>query len=117
MEKQWKTVRLQWKASGATGFILAIDEIQKINNWREVVKKLWDEDTRTNQSIKVILLGSSRLLFQQGLTESLAGHFETTYLGHWSFTEMEQAFGVTAEQYVWFGGYPGAASCCENFLS
>ncbi len=110
LEQQWETARLQWKASGATAFILAIDEIQKIDNWSEVVKKLWDEDTRTNQPIKVILLGSSRLLLQQGLTESLAGRFETTYLGHWSFTEMEQAFGVTAEQYVWFGGYPGAAS-------
>lgn len=110
LEQQWETARLQWKASGATSFILAIDEIQKIDNWSEVVKKLWDEDTRTNQPIKVILLGSSRLLLQQGLTESLAGRFETTYLGHWSFTEMEQAFGVAAEQYVWFGGYPGAAS-------
>ncbi len=114
LEQQWETARLQWKSSGATSFILAIDEIQKINNWSEVVKKLWDEDTRTNQPIKVILLGSSRLLLQQGLTESLAGRFETTYLGHWSFNEMEQAFGVTAEQYVWFGGYPGAASLMND---
>ncbi|HRJ29892.1 MAG TPA: ATP-binding protein [Cyclobacteriaceae bacterium] len=114
LEQQWETARLQWKASGATAFILAIDEIQKIDNWSEVVKKLWDEDTRTNQPIKVILLGSSRLLLQQGLTESLAGRFETTYLGHWSFTEMKQAFGVTAEQYVWFGGYPGAASLMSD---
>ncbi len=114
LEQQWETARLQWKASGATSFILAIDEIQKIDNWSEVVKKLWDEDTRTNQPIKVILLGSSRLLLQQGLTESLAGRFETTYLGHWSFTEMEQAFDVAAEQYVWFGGYPGAASLMSD---
>jgi predicted AAA+ superfamily ATPase len=75
---------------------------------------LWDEDTRTKQNIKVILMGSSRLLLQQGLTESLAGRFETSYLGHWSFPEMEQAFGVTAEQYVWFGGYPGAASLMND---
>lgn len=114
LEQQWETARLQWKVSGATSFILAIDEIQKIDNWSEIVKKLWDEDTRTNQAIKVILLGSSRLLLQQGLTESLAGRFETTYLGHWSFTEMEQAFGVTAEQYVWFGGYPGAAGLMRD---
>ncbi|HMI68253.1 MAG TPA: ATP-binding protein [Cyclobacteriaceae bacterium] len=110
LEQQWQTARLQWKASGAVDFILAVDEIQKINNWSEVVKKLWDEDTRTQQAIKVILLGSSRLLLQQGLTESLAGRFETMYLGHWPLTEMEEAFGVTADEYVWFGGYPGAAS-------
>jgi len=109
LEQQWQTARLQWKVSGAGDFILVIDEIQKVSNWSDVVKKLWDEDARTNQRIKVVLLGSSRLLLQQGLTESLAGRFETTYLGHWSFAEMEDAFGVTAEQYVWFGGYPGAA--------
>jgi uncharacterized protein len=114
LEQQWQAARLQCQASGASDFILAIDEIQKINNWSELVKKLWDEDTRTQQAIKVILLGSSRLLFQQGLTESLAGRFETTYLGHWSFTEMEEAFGVTAEQYVWFGGYPGAATLMSD---
>jgi predicted AAA+ superfamily ATPase len=114
LEQHWIAARLQWRASGASTFIFVVDEIQKIDNWSEVVKKLWDEDTRTNQSIKVILLGSSRLLLQQGLTESLAGRFETTYLGHWSFTEMEQAFGVTAEQYVWYGGYPGAASLMSD---
>ena len=114
LEQQWQAARLQLKSTDAPEFILAIDEIQKITNWREVVKKLWDEDTRAKQNIKVILLGSSRLLLQQGLTESLAGRFETSYLGHWSFAEMEQAFGVTAEQYVWFGGYPGAAALMSD---
>ena len=114
LEQQWEAARLQLKSAETSEFILAIDEIQKINNWSEVVKKLWDEDTRAKQNIKVILLGSSRLLLQQGLTESLAGRFEASYLGHWSFAEMEQAFGVTAEQYVWFGGYPGAATLMHD---
>ncbi|MFZ2905454.1 MAG: ATP-binding protein [Cyclobacteriaceae bacterium] len=114
LEQQWEAARIQWKISGAPDFILAIDEIQKIANWSEIVKKLWDEDSRTNQNIKVVLLGSSRLLLQQGLTESLAGRFETTHLSHWSFTEMEQAFGVTAEQYVWFGGYPGSSGLMND---
>ena len=112
--QQWETARLQWIATGSGDFILAIDEVQKIQNWSEVVKKLWDEDTRAKKNIKIILLGSSRLLIQQGLTESLAGRFETTYIGHWSFQEMEDAFGVTAEEYVWFGGYPGAASLMKD---
>lgn len=114
LEQHWEAARLQLKSKEASEFILAIDEIQKITNWSEVVKKLWDEDTRAKQNIKVILLGSSRLLLQQGLTESLAGRFETSHLGHWSFAEMEQAFGVTAEQYAWFGGYPGAASLMSD---
>ena len=93
----------------AKEILLVIDEIQKITNWSETVKLLWDQDTRTNRMVKVILLGSSRLLLQQGLSESLAGRFETTYMGHWSYTEMHQAFGWDSNQYAWFGGYPGSA--------
>lgn len=106
----WETARLRMKASGAEEHLLVIDEIQKIDNWSEVVKQQWDKDTREGVNIKVILLGSSRLLIQKGLTESLAGRFETFYLGHWSFAEMESAFDWTIEQYVYFGGYPGSAS-------
>src|SRR3546814_8311713 len=93
----------------ASEFLLVVDEIQKISNWSETVKLLWDTDTRERRNIKVIILGSSRLLLQQGLTESLAGRFETSYLGHWSFSEMSDAFGWDVTTYVWFGGYPGAA--------
>ncbi len=110
----WESARLRLKASGATEFLLIIDEIQKIDNWSEVVKQQWDRDTRENTNIKVILLGSSRLLIQKGLTESLAGRFETIYLGHWSYTEMQSAFGWSIEQYVYFGGYPGSASLIET---
>lgn len=106
----WETARLRMKASGTKEYLLVIDEIQKIDNWSEVVKQQWDKDTREGLNIKVILLGSSRLLIQKGLTESLAGRFETFYLGHWSFAEMESAFDWTIEQYVYFGGYPSSAS-------
>lgn len=110
----WESARLRLKASGAKEFLLVIDEIQKIDNWSEVVKQQWDRDTRENINIKVILLGSSRLLIQKGLTESLAGRFETLYLGHWSYAEMQEAFGWSIEQYVYFGGYPGSASLIDN---
>jgi len=107
LEQQWETARLKMDLEKASEFLLVIDEIQKIDNWSEIVKLLWDTDARKKRALKVILLGSSRLLLQQGLTESLAGRFETTYMGHWSLSEMEQAFGWTSDQYVWFGGYPG----------
>ncbi|MEG0518576.1 MAG: ATP-binding protein [Bacteroidales bacterium] len=110
----WETARLKMKASGAQEYLLVIDEIQKIDNWSELVKQQWDKDTRENVNIKVILLGSSRLLIQKGLTESLAGRFETFYLGHWSFAEMEAAFGWSIEQYIYFGGYPGSATLINN---
>jgi predicted AAA+ superfamily ATPase len=110
----WETARLKMKASGASEYLLVIDEIQKIDNWSEVVKQQWDKDTREKVNIKVILLGSSRLLIQKGLTESLAGRFETFYLGHWSFAEMEAAFGWSIEQYIYFGGYPGSATLISD---
>jgi predicted AAA+ superfamily ATPase len=89
--------------------MLVLDEIQKIPAWSETVKRLWDEDTRKKRPLKVVLLGSAPLLMAQGLTESLAGRFETLRLPHWSFTEMRAAFGWSLEQYLYFGGYPGAA--------
>lgn len=109
LEQQWEIARLKLKQKESKEFLLVIDEIQKIHNWSEVIKMLWDQDSKTSTNIKVILLGSSRLLLQQGLTESLAGRFETIYLGHWSLSEMEKAFGWNENQFVWFGGYPGSA--------
>ncbi|GAB1416514.1 ATP-binding protein [Paludibacter sp.] len=110
----WESARLRLKASQKSDFLLIIDEIQKIDNWSEVVKQQWDKDTFDNINIKVIILGSSRLLIQKGLTESLAGRFETIHLGHWSYTEIHEAFGWTIEQYIYFGGYPGSASLINN---
>ncbi len=114
IEQLWEAARLKMKAQSAREFIIVIDEIQKIPNWSETVKRLWDRDTIDDTDIKLILLGSSRLLLHKGLTESLAGRFETTYLGHWSFREMEEAFGWDADQYAWFGGYPGGAELTGN---
>ncbi len=105
--EQWEAARL---AAGRAGGILVLDEIQKAINWSESVKRLWDEDTRARRPLKVVLLGSAPLLVQRGLTESLAGRFEMLHLPHWSFTEMRTAFDFSLEEYIYFGGYPGAAS-------
>lgn len=114
LEQEWETARILLKKNAASGFILAVDEIQKIENWSATVKRLWDEDTVSRLPLKVILTGSSRLLVQKGLTESLAGRFEITYMNHWSFSEMHDAFSWTADQYAWFGGYPGSASLIDD---
>jgi predicted AAA+ superfamily ATPase len=90
--------------------VLVLDEVQKIPGWSETVKGLWDEDTRSGLPLRVVVLGSAPLLMQQGLSESLAGRFERLHLPHWSFAEMRAAFGYTLDQYLYFGGYPGAAS-------
>jgi len=114
LEQQWQLARIKGRQTEEGTCILVIDEVQKIPNWSETVKLLWDEDARLNNNIKVVLLGSSRLLLQQGLTESLAGRFELTYVPHWSYHEMHEAFGWTPEQYAWFGGYPGAAELISD---
>jgi predicted AAA+ superfamily ATPase len=114
IEQQWETARIKLKTSEENEFLLIIDEIQKINNWSETVKQLWDTDTFNKINLKVILLGSSGLMLQQGLNESLAGRFELIKIPHWSFTEMKSCFGYNAEQYAWFGGYPGAASLIDD---
>lgn len=103
---QWEAARLE---AGREGGMLILDEVQKAAGWSESVKRLWDEDTRNGTPLKVVLLGSAPLLVQRGLTESLAGRFEVLRLPHWSLEEMHAAFGFTVEQYVYFGGYPGAA--------
>jgi predicted AAA+ superfamily ATPase len=59
--------------------------------------------------LKTVLLGSAPLLIARGLTESLAGRFELLHLPHWTFAEMRDAFGWSLDQYVFHGGYPGAA--------
>ncbi len=109
IEKHWEAARLKCRMGKGNQHILAIDEIQKIPNWSSFVKKLWDEDSFNGTKIKLVISGSSGLLLQKGLTESLAGRFEMNFINHWSFTEMHNAFGWTPEQFVWFGGYPGSS--------
>src|SRR5208283_4407125 len=106
--QQWDAARLSARQS-KDGSVLALDEIQKIPHWDETIKRLWDEDTAKRILLKVVLLGSAPLLIQQGLTESLGGRFEIPYQPHWTFKEMRYAFGFTIDEYLYFGGYPGAA--------
>src|SRR5450755_2324548 len=65
-------------------YILAIDEVQKVPRWSEIVKGLWDADRAQQLNMHVVLLGSSPWLMQRGLTESLAGRYELIRMNHWS---------------------------------
>lgn len=110
----WAAVRSLKENNGWKTVILVIDEIQKISNWSETVKKEWDDDTFHDRDIKVLLLGSSRVLLEKGLSESLAGRFEEIRMSHWGYREMKDCFGYSLEQYLFFGGYPGAASLSDD---
>ncbi len=100
----WETARLRQSARKEEKRLLVVDEIQKIQNWSETVKAEWDRDTRERWNIIVVLLGSSRMLIEKGLTESLAGRFELIRLTHWTYKEMHDCFGWTIQQYIYFGG-------------
>ena len=105
----WQQARQTIRLNRYTEFLLVIDEIHKMDNWSEVVKAEWDADSMRDVNIKVVLLGSSRLLLKDGLSESLAGRYELIEMEHWSLSEMREAFGMSVEQYIYYGGYPGAA--------
>ena len=109
LEAQWEEGRRLARGRSG-GAILAIDEIQKVTNWAETVKRLWDEDRSTDLPLRVVLLGSAALLVQRGLSESLTGRFELIRAPHWSYAEMRDAFGFNLDQFIYFGGYPGAAA-------
>ena len=113
LTREWEQARVKADRS-EQNFVLTFDEIQKIPNWSETVKGLWDADRRHGRLLHVILLGSAPLLMQQGMSESLAGRFETIHIKHWSFTEMSQAFDFDLQKYIYFGGYPGAAALVRD---
>lgn len=103
----WQKIRALYKNQKVKS-LLILDEVQKIPNWSEMVKKLFDEDRRLKYNIRVLLLGSSSLLMQRGLSESLAGRFELRKHNQWSFSECRDCFSLTLKEYIYFGGYPGA---------
>lgn len=105
--RQWELART--KLEGRSPAVLVLDEVQKISRWSVEVKRLWDEDARHGRPLHVVLLGSSSLLIQKGLDESLAGRFEIIRFPHWSWAECRDAFSWSLDQYVYFGGYPGSA--------
>lgn len=112
LEQQWAIARLRSRRS--PGFVFAVDGIQKVPKWSETVKRLWDEDTRQGDGPKIILSGSSTLLVGAGLSESLAGRFELIRASHWTFSEMQTAFGWDLDTYIAYGGYPGTASLIDD---
>ena len=109
IDQQWQAARALSSGPDPSGALLVLDEVQKVPGWSEVVKRLWDEDTREGRRLKVVVLGSAPLLVERGLSESLAGRFERFQLPHWSFSEMQEAFDWSVEEYIFYGAYPGAA--------
>lgn len=110
----WNAARSLKTYQGLKSMIIVIDEIQKIANWSEAVKKEWDDDTFNNRNIKLLLLGSSRVLLEKGLSDSLAGRYEEIRMSHWSYPEIRDCFGLSLDEYLFYGGYPGAVPLIKD---
>ncbi|KAA8816080.1 ATPase [Bifidobacterium rousetti] len=107
LRREWGEARLLAARSDGP-VVLVVDEIQMVPQWSAVVKSLWDEDTDNGSGPLVVLTGSSALLLQKGLRESLAGRFELLRCQQWDFGEVRDAFGMGLDDYLFFGGYPGS---------
>lgn len=112
IKQQWDIARL--KVDPEKGGLLIIDEVQKIPHCSDLIKQLWDEDSRLKINLQLIILGSSPWLMQKGLTESLAGRFEILPITHWSYQEMKNSFGWDIQKFIYFGGYPGSVQTIKN---
>ena len=111
--RHWSAARVEAEHTGR-GFVLALDEIQKLPHWSETVKGLWDADRARDSPLRVVLLGSAPLLMQAGLNESLMGRFLPLRVTHWTYEEMSNGFGFSLDEYLYYGGYPGPASFRGN---
>lgn len=122
VKQQWQSAQadaVAWQKSGhplaeTLPYVLVFDEIQHIVQWSTAIKGIWDAGRTQGTNIHLVLLGSAPLLVQQGLNESLTGRYELLRIPHWSFSEMNECFGLTLDQFTYFGGYPGAASLIDD---
>lgn len=107
LRREWDDARLLATRSDKP-VVLVVDEIQMIPQWSSIVKSLWDEDSDNDANLIVVLTGSSALLLQKGLREALTGRFELLRSQQWDYAEVRDAFGMSLDDYLFFGGYPGS---------
>jgi len=96
IETQWRRAVSDATIARAP-VLLVLDEVQKARGWSETLKLLWD-NRHTGPEIRLLILGSSALMMQEGLTESLAGRFFMHRCTHWGYTECREAFGWSLQQ-------------------
>jgi len=77
-------------------FLFVFDEIQKVENWSEQIKRIYDE----NENIKFIVSGSESLFIKKKSRESLAGRIYSFVMKPLSFKEHLEFKGVRIEN-VW----------------
>jgi len=112
IKEDW--ILLNWQEARRKNAVLIIDEIQKIDNWPSIIKRLWDEEKRREKPIRTVLLGSSSLKIQKGLVESLAGRYQLIPVFHWNFNETKKIVDISFDEFLQFGGYPGSYALLKD---
>lgn len=115
IQTNWLDEQWQLALNKSHTCLLVIDEIQKVPNWSERIKSLWDgQKLNKNQLLKLVLLGSSSLKIQQGLSESLTGRYELLRAFHWNYKDSQLIKKLSFEDYLVYGGYPGSYQFISN---
>lgn len=70
-------------------FLFCFDEIQKLKDWQDKVKRLYD----THKNIKIILSGSESLFIRKGIKETLGGRIFEFRVTQLSFKEYLRFIG------------------------
>ena len=105
-------IKIQWDEAIINKVnLLVIDEIQKVENWSETIKELWDNQ---RSDFKLVLLGSSSLEIHKGLSESLAGRYRLHNFFHWTYLETQKLSPMSLKEFLLYGGYPGSYQLLSN---
>jgi len=112
LEQKWELARLECRRSGR--WLLILDEVQRTAGWSAVARRLRDGDAGEGLDLRVLMIGSSMPLLDAGLKSDLQGLYDMTPTGHWSYAEIQERFGWTLDQYIYFGGYPRTAEMLAN---
>lgn len=83
--------------AGEGNVIIALDEIQNINNWDKFVRTLYEKKSANKKNIEIILTGSNSELLSSELGSNLAGRFIEFFILPFSFKEYLQYLNIEAK--------------------
>ena len=101
----WQKARS--KASTNLQCTLIIDQVHRLCGWAEIFKDMLTTDASGRHIVKLVLISSMPALIKKDLTKHFGGRYQLIRLQHWPYRLMQEAFGYSIRQYLYYGGYPG----------
>ena len=107
--KVWTEIRKQIEQNPLIKkHVVFVDDVQSLKDFPRYIKPLWDQDRRFQYPIQVVLAGSTPFLIQKDISDSMVGRVVPIFMHHWSYQDMSQAFQMSLDDYLLYGGYPGS---------